>query len=78
MIVVPFKEEPEDDEPEPLRLEHIHLPVGILFVGTLISLLLFIAEIIIFRKWMAPRISDKEGEIEDIEATEVESKTLHK
>ena len=50
MNVVGFKQKPEDDEPEPLRMEHIHLPVGLWCVGTLISLLCLIAEIIIHRK----------------------------
>ena len=50
MIEVGFKQEPEDDEPEPLKMEHIHLPVGLWCVGTLISLLCLIAEIIIHRK----------------------------
>ena len=50
MAEVGFKEEPEDDEPEPLNMEHIHLPVGLWCVGTLISLLCLIAEIIIHRK----------------------------
>ena len=36
----------ETDEPEPLKMEHFHLPLGIWMVGILISLLLFIAEII--------------------------------
>ena len=36
----------ETDEPEPLRMEHFHLPLGILMVGIVISLLFFIAEII--------------------------------
>ena len=49
VIEVPFKEEPEDDKPEPLRMEHFHLPLGLWFVGTLISLLCFIAELILHR-----------------------------
>ena len=44
------KEEPEDYKPEPLRMEHFHLPLGIWMVGILISLLCFIAEIIKHRK----------------------------
>ena len=36
----------ETDEPEPLRMEHFHLPLGIWMVGIVISLLFFIAEII--------------------------------
>ena len=49
-----FKEEPEDDDPEPLRMEHFHLPLGIWMVGILISLLCFIAEIIKHRKTNVP------------------------
>ena len=49
VIEVGFKEEPEDDKPEPLRMEHFHLPLGLWFVGTLISLLCFIAELITHR-----------------------------
>ena len=41
-----FIEEPEYDEPEPLRMEHFHLPLGMWFVGILISLFCFLAEII--------------------------------
>ena len=36
----------ETDEPEPLRMEHFHLPLGMWMVGIVISLLFFIAEII--------------------------------
>ena len=52
---VPFIEEPEDNGPEPLRMEHFHLPLGLWFVGILISLLGFIAEIIIHRR--RPKLS---------------------
>ena len=66
MIEVGFKQEPEDDEPEPLKMEHIHLPVGLWCVGTLISLLCLIAEIIIHRKTdvtIARLESEIQGEI---------------
>ena len=36
----------ETDDPEPLRMEHFELPLGMWIVGMLISLLFFIAEII--------------------------------
>ena len=36
----------ETDEPEPLRMEHFHLPLGMWMVGIVTSLLFFIAEII--------------------------------
>ena len=54
---VHFKNLPEfieDDEPEALRMEHFHLPIGLWFVGTLISLLCFVAEIIKHRKTAVP------------------------
>ena len=44
---VRFKEEEEVDEKEPLLMEHFSLPIGLWFVGTLISLLCFLAELII-------------------------------
>ena len=47
---VHFKQEPENSKPEPLRMEHFHLPLGMWVVGTLISLLFFIAEIIIHHR----------------------------
>ena len=60
---VDFKEEPEDAKPEPLRMEHFHLPFGLWFVGILISLFCFLAEII--KNWInkkkAMRLSDTEG-----------------
>ena len=54
VIEVGFKEEPEDDKPEALRMEHFHLPLGMWMVGLLISLLCFIAEIIKHRKTNVP------------------------
>ena len=54
VIEVGFKEEPEDDKPEALRMEHFHLPLGMWMVGILISLLCFIAEIITHRKTAVP------------------------
>ena len=46
---VHFKEEKEDDDPEPLRMEHFHLPLGLWLVGILLSVFSFLAEIIIHR-----------------------------
>ena len=54
VIEVGFKEEPEDDKPEPLRMEHFHLPLGLWVVGILISLLCFLAEIIKHRNTNVP------------------------
>ena len=54
---VGFKEEPEDDKPEALRMEHFHLPLGMWMVGILISLLCFLAEIIKHRKTTVPMAS---------------------
>ena len=44
---VDFEQKPEDAKPEPLRMEHFYLPLGMWFVGTMISLLFFLAEIVI-------------------------------
>ena len=68
IIEVDFKEEPEDDKPEPLRMEHFHLPLGMWMVGLLISLFCFLAEII--KNWIkerkAERLSDTEGAEADL------------
>ena len=62
VIAVDFKQEPEDDEPEPLRMEHFYLPLGMWCVGILISIFCFVAEIIKnwIKKWKAERLSDTE------------------
>ena len=57
---VDFKEKPEDDKPEPLRMEHFHLPLGMWMIGIVISLLCFIAEIIKHRKNDVPMARLKE------------------
>ena len=78
-------EDQEEEPPEPLRMEHFHLPLGMWFVGILISLLCFVAEIIKHRKTNVPMarlggmfLSDTEAaqldlpgseNIEDIEDT---------
>ena len=49
MAEVHFKQEPEPDNPERLRMEHFLFPLGLWFVGTLISILFFIAEMIVKR-----------------------------
>ena len=66
MIEAHHKEEPKDDKPEPLHMEHIYLPIGMWFVGILISLFCFIAEIIINRGRKSKNKTDVKN-IEDIE-----------
>ena len=63
VIEVGFYQKPKDPGPEPLRMEHFHLPLGMWMVGLLISLLCFLAEIIThwIRKRRAGRLSDTEG-----------------
>ena len=70
ITVVPFKEEPEDNKPEALRMEHFHLPLGLWFVGTLISLLCFIAELITHRnhKTIVPMARLEEPRVTQITA----------
>ena len=50
VIEVGFKEEEEDDEPEPLRMEHFYFPLGLWLAGVLISVIFLLAEIIINRR----------------------------
>ena len=74
MIEVGFKEEPAELGSEPLQMEHFHLPLGMWFVGILISLFCFIAEIIKnwIKKWKAKRLSDTEGAEMDLAVLEVD------
>ena len=45
-IEVGFKQEKEDDDPEPLRMEHFYFPLGLWIVGLLLSTIFLLAEII--------------------------------
>ena len=49
VIEVGFKAEEEDDQPEPLRMEHFYFPLGLWLVGILLSVLCLLAELIIHR-----------------------------
>ena len=49
------------DKPEPLAMEHFHLPLGLWFVGILISLFCFVAEIINRRR--KSKVPDKAREV---------------
>ena len=71
---VRFHQKPKDPGPEPLLMEHFHLPLGMWMVGLLISLFCFLAEIISnwIRKRKAGRLSDDtEGaEVDKVQVTE--------
>ena len=45
-IEVDFIPEKEDDDPEPLRMEHFYFPLGLWIVGLLISTIFLLAEMI--------------------------------
>ena len=49
VIEVPFNEEEEDTEPDPLELKHFYFPLGMWLVGILLSVFCLLAEIIIHR-----------------------------
>ena len=49
VIEVPFKEKKEDNDPEPLRIEHFYFPLGMWLIGILLSVFCLLAEIIIHR-----------------------------
>ena len=78
-IEIVFKVVVEDDEPEPLRMEHFYFPLGLLVSGTLLSILSFITEII-FHCLRKPQTdleepgvtqSTHDSNVQDIENTEV-------
>ena len=48
-LEVHYKAEKEDDEPEPLRMEHFYFPLGMWLVGILLSAVFLLAEIISHR-----------------------------
>ena len=47
---VDFEQEPEDDKPEPLEMEHFYLPLGLWLAGLVISAIILLAEIIVNRR----------------------------
>ena len=49
IIEVHFKEEKEDDDPVPLRMEHFYFPLGLLLGGLILSAIFLLAEIVIHR-----------------------------
>ena len=46
-IAVGFEVEPPDDKPEPLEMEHFYFPLGLWLAGLVISVICFLAEIIL-------------------------------
>ena len=55
---VGFKEEKEDDEPEPLRMEHFHFPLGLWVGGLVLSVIFLLAEIFKSRCTQSPPDSE--------------------
>ena len=49
-IQVDFKQEPEDDKPEPLEMEHFYFPLGLWLAGLIVSTVFLLAEIIVNRR----------------------------
>ena len=63
---LPLKEVDEEAKLAPLRMEHFYFPIGIWFVGMILSAIFLLAEIIIHRIRKsqideAARLSDAEG-----------------
>ena len=50
VIEVGFKQEKEDDDPEPLRMAHFYFPLGLWLGGLILSAIFLLAEIIIHRR----------------------------
>ena len=50
VIEADFKQEPDDDKPEPLEMEHFYFPLGLWTAGLFISTIFLLAEMFIRRK----------------------------
>ena len=50
VIEVGFKEEEEDDDPEPLRMEHFYFPLGLWLVGLILSAIFLLTEVMLHRR----------------------------
>ena len=47
---VDFKQEKEDDDPEPLRMEHFYFPLGLWLGGLILSAIFLLTEIMLHRR----------------------------
>ena len=47
---VDFKQEKEDDDPEPLRMEHFYFPLGLWLGGLILSAIFLLTEMILHRR----------------------------
>ena len=52
---VDFEQEPEDGKPEPLEMEHFHLPLGLWLAGLVVSTIFLLAEMIAHRSKQSKR-----------------------
>ena len=77
--VVRFKEEKEDDDPEPLRMEHFYFPLGLLLGGLILSSIFLLIEIIIHRL-RKPKTDTLKARLEEPDVTQStpESEDGHK
>ena len=81
VIEADFKQEPDDDKPEPLEMEHFYFPLGLWLAGLVISVICLLAEIILnyIRKrpnrnvpMSTPDLEvEHNSNVDDIEDTEV-------
>ena len=66
---VRFKEEKEDDEPEPLRMEHFYFPLGLLLCGLILSAIFLLIEIMIHRL-RKPKTDTLKARLEEPDVTQ--------
>ena len=50
IIEVVFEAEEEEDDPEPLRMEHFYFPLGLWLGGLILSAIFLLTEIILHRR----------------------------
>ena len=57
-----FKQETEADSLQPLRMEHFYFPLGLWFVGTILSAIDLLAEITIKSTRKSKRNTNEDGQ----------------
>ena len=75
MTEVGFEQKPEDDEPEPLRMEHFYFPLGIWLTGHVLSVIFLLAEVFFFNCCSKGRNVEAGGATQSIPRLEVQHNT---
>ena len=66
---VHFKQEEEDNEPEPLKMKHFYFPLGVLLGGLILSAIFLLIEIMIHRL-RKPKTDTLKARLEEPDVTQ--------